>query len=293
MAYGRFGGGSQSNLRSVDAGQARANKKDQERNVTIPKVVLPVKKKKKPVTLMGMTVTAPKSDVQKKIDSGQATVIATKSSGKIVTTPTQDNKSLIMSKATQQKTAKEYKDSTANLAEAKPAIGKAIKKFDNAGENFSDFMGTKSQQQKQLESKTGGTPLPSGLTGANVSTGTVKKTKLSPITGDGSGVAKIDTPVSKPKINKTAGINSGSLIYDFNKRMYGSYQGTKLTERQFLKDKNVTTPTVSSLIGSIGSSVKNIGSWWRNAGDAQLKKNKQMNNVIKNQLGLSAGKSQF
>lgn len=289
MAYGRFGGGSQSNLRSVDAGQARANKKDQERNVTIPKVVLPVKKKKKPVTLMGMTVTAPKSDVQKKIDSGQATVLAgrkldsgktllttEKATGKIVSKKEQDRKILVGSSPTMQ---------------GRPA--NFPKKFDNAGANFSDFMGTKSQQQKQLESKTGGTPLPSGLTGANASTGTVKRTKLSLIGGgEKGGVSKIDTPKQTTQ-TQTGAINSGSLIYDFNKRMYGSYQGTKLTERQFLKDKNVTTPTVSSLIGSIGSSVKNIGSWWRNAGDAQLKKNKQMNNVVKNQLGLSAGKSQF
>ncbi len=246
--------------------------------------------KKKPKTLFGLTIgPPPKSDVQKKIDSGQATVIATRQ--------LDSGKSLISTnKQTGRITTKAEEDQKIKAGSSPTAQGRPAnfpKKFDNAGANFSDFMGTKSQQQKQLESKTGGTPLPSGLTGANVSTGTVKKTKLSPITGDGSGVAKIDTPVSKPKINKTAGINSGSLIYDFNKRMYGSYQGTKLTERQFLKDKNTTTPTVSSLIGSIGSSVKNIGSWWRNAGDAQLKKNKQMNNVIKNQLGLSAGKSQF
>jgi len=135
MAYGRFGGGSQSNLRSVDAGQARANKKDQERNVRIPKVVLPVKKKKKPVTLMGMTVKAPKSDVQKKIDSGQATVLAgrkldsgktllttEKATGKIVSKKDQDRKILVGSSPTMQ---------------GRPA--NVTKKFDNAGANFSDF----------------------------------------------------------------------------------------------------------------------------------------------------------
>ena len=290
MAYGRFGGGSQSNLRSVDAGQARANKKDQERNVTIPKVVLPVKKKKKPVTLMGMTVKAPKSDVQKKIDSGQATVLAgrkldsgktllttEKATGKIVSKKEQDRKILVGSSPTMQ---------------GRPA--NFPKKFDNAGANFSDFMGAKTGPVYKGQTLTEYKPKvkSSGLTGADASTGNVKRTKLSLIGGEKSGVSKIDTPKQNTQ-TQTGAINSGSLIYDFNKRMYGSYQGTKLSERQFLKDKNVTTPTVSSLIGSIGSSVKNIGSWWRNAGDAQLKKNKQMNNVVKNQLGLSAGKSQF
>lgn len=290
MAYGRFGGGSQSNLRSVDAGQARANKKDQERNVTIPKVVLPVKKKKKPVTLMGMTVTAPKSDVQKKIDSGQATVLAgrkldsgktllttEKATGKIVSKKEQDRKILVGSSPTMQ---------------GRPA--NFPKKFDNAGANFSDFMGAKTGPVYKGQPLTEYKPKvkSSGLTGADASTGNVKRTKLSLIGGgEKGGVSKIDTPKQNTQ-TQTGAINSGSLIYDFNK-MYGSYQGTTLTERQFLKDKNTTTPTVSSLIGSIGSSVKNIGSWWRNAGDAQLKKNKQMNNVVKNQLGLSTGKSQF
>jgi len=115
MAYGRFGGGGQSNLRSVDAGQARANKKDQERNITIPKVTLPVKKKKKPVTIFGMKVTAPKTDMQKKIDSGQATVLAgrkldsgktllttEKATGKIVSKNEQDRKILVGSSVTSQ-----------------------------------------------------------------------------------------------------------------------------------------------------------------------------------------------
>ena len=101
-------------------------------------------RKKKEKTLFGFKIgPPPKSDVQKKIDSGQATVIATKSSGKIVTTPTMDNKSLIMSKATQQKTKTDYLSSAKNLAKAKPAIGKAInpppKKFEKASENFADF----------------------------------------------------------------------------------------------------------------------------------------------------------
>jgi hypothetical protein len=248
----------------------------------------PVKKKEK--TLFGLKIgEPPKSDVQKKIDSGQATVIATRQldSGKsLISTNKQTGR--ITTKAEENQ---KIKAGSSPTAQGRPA--NFPKKFDNAGANFSDFMGTKSQKQKQLESKTGGTPLPSGLTGADTSTGTVKKTKLSLIGGgEKGGVSKIDTPKQNTQ-TQTGAINSGSLIYDFNKRMYGSYQGTALTERQFLKDKNTTTPTVSSLIGSIGSSVKNIGSWWRNAGDAQLKKNKQMNNVVKNQLGLSAGKSQF
>ena len=115
MAYGRFGGGGQSNLRAPDAGQERANKKDQERNVTIPKVKLPVKKKKKPVTIFGFKVTAPKTDMQKKIDSGQATVLAgrkldsgktllttEKATGKIVSKNEQDRKILVGSSVTSQ-----------------------------------------------------------------------------------------------------------------------------------------------------------------------------------------------
>ena len=115
MAYGRFGGGGQSNLRAPDAGQERANKKDQERNVTIPKVKLPVKKKKKPVTIFGFKVTAPKTDMQKKIASGQATVLAgrkldsgktllttEKATGKIVSKNEQDRKILVGSSVTSQ-----------------------------------------------------------------------------------------------------------------------------------------------------------------------------------------------
>lgn len=247
--------------------------------------------KPKPATLFGMSIKAPKSDVQKKIDSGQATVIATRQldSGKsLISTNKQTGR--ITTKAEENRMISAGRSPT---AQGRPA--NFPKKFDNAGANFSDFMGAKTGPVYKGQPLTEYKPKvkSSGLTGLGTLPAKVTQTKLSPITGDGSGVVKIDTPVSKPKTNKTAGINSGSLIYDFNKRMYGSYQGTKLTERQFLQDKNTTTPTVSSLIGSIGSSVKNIGSWWRNAGDAQLKKNKQMNNVVKNQLGLSAGKSQF
>ncbi len=286
MAYGRFGGGGQSNLRSVDAGQERANKKDQERNVTIPKVVLPVKKKKKPVTIFGMKVTAPKSDVQKKIDSGQATVLAgrkldsgktllttEKATGKIVSKNEQDRKILVGSSPTMQ---------------GRPA--NFPKKFDNAGKNFTDFPLEASPKSGPVYK---GQPLtmfkpkakpPTNI--GNTITPKVTRTKLAPIAGDNSGVVKVDTS----KI-KSPAVNSGSLIYDFNKKMYGSFQGTKLTERKLLETN--TNPTVSSLIGGMAKKVANIGSWWKNAGDAQLKKNKQNNARVKAQLGLSAGKPKF
>ena len=74
-------------------------------------------------------------------------------------------------------------------------------------------MGTKSQKQKQLESKTGGTPLPSGIT-----TGDVKKTKLSPIDGNEKGISKISTP---PKGPITSGIMSQPTL------LRGGDKGTK------------------------------------------------------------------
>jgi len=289
MAYGRFGGGGQSNLRSVDAGQAKANAKDADnsRNITIPKVTLPVKKKKKPVTILGMKVTAPKTDMQKKIASGQATVLAgrkldsgktllttEKATGKIVSKKDQDRKILIGSSPTMQ---------------GRPA--NFPKKFDNAGANFSDFMGEKTGPVYKGQPLTEYKPKvkSSGLTGVDASTPTVKRTKLSLIGGgDDSGVSKIDT---SSETKKTGAINSGMTIYDFNKKFKGSYVGTTLSERQFLKSN--ITPSVSSLIGGVTSSVKNIGSWWKNAGDNTLKKQKQNNARVKAQLGLSTGKSTF
>lgn len=253
--------------------------------------------KPKPATLFGMSIKAPKSDVQKKIDSGQATVIATKSSGKIVTTPTMDNKSLIMSKATQQKTAQEYKSSTANLSKAKKKIGNllnppsapanpsmGVRRMDPSGTKGVSVL-EKSGPVYKGQTLTQYKPKPSsGLTGLGTLPAKVTQTMLSPITGDGSGVVKIDTPVkTPPKQPSSPSINSGSLIYDFNKRMFGSYQGGELEQRKFLQGSK--TPTVSSFIGSITSAVKNTGSWWRNAGDAQLKINKEMNKKIKSQLG--------
>jgi|TARA_R100000458_G_C8271709_1_gene246460 hypothetical protein len=100
-------------------------------------------KKKKQKTIFGFKIgPPPKSDQQKRVERG-ATTIATKSGGKIVTTPTMDNKSLIMSKATQQKTKDEYLSSAQRLGDAKPAIGQAI-----SGQ---------ATRLSQLSSKTGGT----------------------------------------------------------------------------------------------------------------------------------------
>lgn len=172
--------------------------------------------KKKPKTIFGFKIgPAPKSDVQKKIDSGQATVIATRQ--------LDSGKSLISTnKQTGRITTKAEEDQKIKAGSSPTAQGRPAdfpKKFDNAGANFSDFMGTKSQQQKQLESKSGGTPLPSGLTGANASTPTVKKTKLSPIDGNEKGISKISTPPPKGPI--ISGIMSQPTL------LRGGDKGTK------------------------------------------------------------------
>ena len=167
-------------------------------------------KKKKQKTIFGFKIgTPPKSDVQKKIDSGQATVIATRQldSGKsLISTNKQTGR--ITTKAEEDQ---KIKAGSSPTAQGRPANFQ--KKFDNAGANFSDFMGTKSQKQKQLESKTGGTPLPSGIT-----TGDVKKTKLSPIDGNEKGISKISTP---PKGPITSGIMSQPTL------LRGGDKGTK------------------------------------------------------------------
>ena len=182
--------------------------------------------KKKPKTIFGFKIgPPPKSDVQKKIDSGRATVIATKSSGKIVTTPTQDNKSLIMSKATQQKTAQEYKSSTANLAKAKKKIGNLLNPPSapanpSMGVRQMDPSGTKSvsvleksgpvykgQTLTQYKPKTSGITIPE-----------VKQTKLTPIDGNEKGISKISTP---PKGPITSGIMSQPTL------LRGGDKGTK------------------------------------------------------------------
>ena len=169
----------------------------------------PVKKKKQK-TIFGFKIgPPPKSDVQKKIDSGQATVIATRQldSGKsLISTNKQTGR--ITTKAEEDQ---KIKAGSSPTAQGRPANFQ--KKFDNAGANFSDFMGTKSQKQKQLESKTGGTPLPSGIT-----TGDVKKTKLSPIDGNEKGISKISTP---PKGPITSGIMSQPTL------LRGGDKGTK------------------------------------------------------------------
>jgi len=251
MAYGRYGGGGQSNLRSVDAGQARANAKDADnsRNITIPKVVLPVKKKKKPKTLLGLTIgPAPKSDQEKKIESG-ATVIATKSGGKIVTTPTMDNKSLIMSKATQQKTKDEYLSSTANLAKAKPAIGQAISggQSTRLSQLSSKTGGTPTTSTKlsQLASKTGGTPL--------TATSNVLANKTGSANSKDSGIPKINTTQLQSKTGPT-------LLRGGNKVLKSGGQFGSLQERTFLKTstkagRSIANPSITS---SVVKKVKSI-----------------------------------
>ena len=187
----------------------------------------PVKKKKQK-TIFGFKIgPPPKSDQQKRVERG-ATTIATKSVGgksKIITTPTMDNKSLIMSKATQQKTAQEYKSSTANLAKAKKKIGNLLNPPSapanpSMGVRRMDPSGTKSvsvleksgpvykgQTLTQYKPKTSGITIPE-----------VKQTKLAPIDGNEKGISKISTP---PKGPITSGIMSQPTL------LRGGDKGTK------------------------------------------------------------------
>ena len=88
------------------------------------------------------------------------------------------------------------------------------KKFDNAGANFSDFMGTKSQQD-QFTKTTLTEYKPkvksSGLTGLGSLPAKVTQTKLSPITGDGGGISKITAP--KGPVTQTQTGNQKWFIY--------------------------------------------------------------------------------
>ncbi len=337
MAYGRFGGGGQSNLRSVDAGQERANKKDQERNVTIPKVVLPVKKKKKPVTIFGMKVTAPKSDVQKKIDSGQATVLAgrkldsgktllttEKATGKIVSKNEQDRKILVGSSVTSQGRPRTV--SNVPTPVSKPKAGSstmAVRQIDPSGTKTTTALtprrpttpltgpvysgqpltlfksGGQSTRLSQLASKTGGIPN-AGPAVEKVFTPKVTRTKLTPITGSKDGTTNINTSIGLvPKISKPT---SDFTLLRGLKKLYSSFGGGELTARKILGNAGgigqsfgggSNTATTNTLTGGLAKNISNSGSWWKNAGDAQLKKNKQNNARVKAQLGLSAGKPKF
>lgn len=320
MAYGRFGGGGQSNLRSVDAGQAKANKKDADnsRNITIPKVVLPVKKKKKPVTIFGMKIgKPPMSDQEKKMASGQATTIATKAGGKIVTTPTMDNKSLIMNKSTQIATKGSYLSTSRNLANAKSGIGKALDSSRGLNQYKLDRSTKDPVQPKVVQPQTplfkanklnvagayaSGKGMYKGMSGniGNTVRPKVVKTKLKPITGNKDGTTNINTSIGLvPKISKPT---SDFTLLRGLKKLYSSFGGSELTARKILGKAGgigqsfgggSNTATTNTLIGGLAKNISNAGSWWKSAGDAQLKKNKQNNARVKAQIGLSAGKSQF
>ena len=158
-----------------------------------PKNYLSARRKpKKQKTLFGFKVgTPPKSDYEKRVDAG-ATVIATKSGGRIVTTPTMDNKSLIMSKATQDKTKFDYLRASKNYGSAKPAIGKAIS-------------GGQAVRLSQLANKTGGTPATSTSTKlsqlASKTGGTPLKAKPNVLAKKTGGAT--DRSFAIPKINTT------------------------------------------------------------------------------------------
>jgi hypothetical protein len=172
-----------------------------------------------------LKVTAPKSDQEKKVEAG-ATVIATKSGGRIVTTPTMDNKSLIMSKATQDKTKFDYLRASKNYGSAKPAIGKAI----SGGQavrlsqlaNKTGGTPATSTRLSQLGSKTGGTPL------------TAKPNVLSKRTGGAldkdTGIPKVNTAQLQSKTG-----SSPTLLRGNNQTLKSGGQFGSLQERTFLK----------------------------------------------------------
>ena len=226
-----------------------------------PKNYLSARRKpKKQKTLFGFKVgTPPKSDYEKRVDAG-ATVIATKSGGRIVTTPTMDNKSLIMSKATQDKTKFDYLRASKNYGSAKPAIGKAIS-------------GGQAVRLSQLANKTGGTPATSTSTKlsqlASKTGGTPLKAKPNVLAMKTGGA--MDRSFAIPKINttqlqsKTGG--SPKLLRGGNKVLKSSGRFGSLQERTFLKTstkagRSVANPSIVSSVAktlsSAGNKVKNF-----------------------------------
>ena len=122
MAYGQFTRRAQNrsaNIRTSSVGGNRGNRND--------------KPKKKAKTLFGLTIgTPPKSDYQKKVDSGKATVFKTGAGGKIHTTST----GKIFSAPTHQAGKITTKAPHSNIYKPVP---KVKGRFDDAGKNWADF----------------------------------------------------------------------------------------------------------------------------------------------------------
>jgi len=233
--------------------------------------------KPKPATIFGYKVTAPKSDVQKKIDSGQATVIATRKldSGKsLISTNKQTGR--ITTKAEENRMVSAGRSSTMQggtrtsnvpLPISRPKAGgstMAVRQVDPSGTKTMTALtprrpstpltgpvysgqpltlfksGGQSTRLSQLASKTGGISN-TGLTGEKVVTPKVTIKKLAPITGNNDGTTSINTSIGLvPKISKPT---SDFTLLRGAKRLLGSFQGAELTARKIFGN-----------IGGIGSS---------------------------------------
>jgi hypothetical protein len=234
-------------------------------------------KKKKQKTIFGFKIgPPPKSDQEKRIERG-ATTIATTGSGRIITTPTQDNKSLIMSKATQQKTKDEYLSSTANLAKAKKKIGNLLNPPSapanpSMGVRQMDPSGTKSVSVLE---KSG--PVYKGQTltqykpkGKTTTTTKVSqpqtplfKSKLS-VTNTKAGQDDKTAGIPKIKVPETP-VSKPTLLRGGDKALKSGGQFGSLQERTFLKTstkagRSVANPSIGSQVAKtlskVGSSVK-------------------------------------
>lgn len=208
------------------------------------------KKKPKQKTIFGLKIgPPPKSDQEKKIESG-ATRIATTSSGRIITTPTSDGKSKIMDKATQSMMTTQYKTSASNLGKAKPAIGRAISGQSTRLNQLSSKTGgtpTTSSKLSQLASKTGGTPLTAKT---NV---LVNKTGSAIINDKDSGIPKVNTAQLQSKTGPT-------LLRGGKQTLKSGGQFGSLQERTFLKTstkagRSVANPSITS---KVVKKVKNL-----------------------------------
>ena len=208
------------------------------------------KKKPKQKTIFGLKIgPPPKSDQERKIESG-ATRIATTSSGRIITTPTSDNKSKIMDKATQSMMATQYKASTSNLSKAKKTIGRLIDGQSTRISQLSSKTGgtpTTSSKLSQLASKTGGTPLTAKT---NV---LANKTGSAIINDKDSGIPKVNTAQLQSKTGPT-------LLRGGKQTLKSGGQFGSLQERTFLKTSTKAGRSVAnpSIVSTAVKKVKSI-----------------------------------
>ena len=235
--YGQFTRRTQNrsaNIRTSSVGGNRGNKNP----------------KKKAKTLFGLKIgTPPKSDYQKKVDSGKATVFKTGAGGKITTTST----GKIMSVADQKKLKTDYTSASANYAKAKPAIGKAIQptsKFKDAGKNWADF---RKDSQYTLD-RGAKDPVQSSSKIATISN-RVFRQHVSP---KDNKVIPVDKP--KPVIPDTTKFQPTLLRKDKNQRLFSVYKGDKTKTYKFLESLGVKSGASPNKRGAFSSEVKKSAS---------------------------------